>query len=130
MEQITTLTERVDVFTSCVEEIISKLTTSNASSSQQILPEQAAGYNGTAPPAMFMAGNGSTGATLVHNSASSSQLERESQIMEEVQYANVFFYIYSITSGKKYRHMKHELSISRLTEQAESRMHSQLAIIS
>lgn len=83
-EQITTLTERMDEFTSRIEEINLKISTTNASSSQQNLAVQAESCNGTAQPALFMAGNGAMNGTLLPSSASSSQLARESPIMEEI----------------------------------------------
>lgn len=93
-EQITTLTERLDDFTSRIEEISSIISTTNASSSQQNLAVQAESYNGTAHSALFMAGNGAMNGTLLPSSASSSQLARESPIMEEVRHANLFSRIY------------------------------------
>ncbi|KAL8132553.1 inorganic pyrophosphatase TTM1-like isoform X1 [Apium graveolens] len=83
-EQITTLTERIDEFTSRIEEVNLKISTRNASSSQQNLAVQAESCNGTAQPALFMAGNGAMNGTLLPSSASSSQLARESPIMEEI----------------------------------------------
>lgn len=74
----------MDECTSRVEEINSKLTTSNAFSRQQNLAVQAADYNDTAPPTMFMAGNDAMSGTPIPSSASSSELARESLIMEEI----------------------------------------------
>ena len=92
-EQITTLTERMDEFTSRIEEINFKISATNASSSQQNLAVHAESCNGTAQPALFMAGNGAMNGTLLPSSASSSQLARESPIMEEVRNANPFSFI-------------------------------------
>ncbi|KAL1819427.1 hypothetical protein ACET3Z_014296 [Daucus carota] len=83
-EQITTLTERMDEFTSRIEEINFKISATNASSSQQNLAVHAESCNGTAQPALFMAGNGAMNGTLLPSSASSSQLARESPIMDEI----------------------------------------------
>lgn len=102
----------MDECTSCVEEINSKLTTSSAFPWQQNLAVQAAGYNDTAPPTMFMAGNGAMSGTLIPNSASSSELARESRIMEEVQYTKFFSHNYSITSGRNCEHIKYLLRAS------------------
>ncbi|KAL8124163.1 hypothetical protein AgCh_011972 [Apium graveolens] len=75
VEQITKRTKRMDECTSGAGEINSKLTTSNAFSRKQILAVQAASYNDTAPPEMFMAGNGFMSGTLIPNSLSRQSLE-------------------------------------------------------
>ncbi|GMJ00069.1 triphosphate tunnel metalloenzyme 1 [Hibiscus trionum] len=84
-EQILTLNERMDKFTSSIEELNSKFSTRNVSASQQNLAAQAEACNGSLPTSLFVTGlgNGSLGSLLPHSS-SSSQLARESPLMEEV----------------------------------------------
>ncbi|KAK8537652.1 hypothetical protein V6N13_096537 [Hibiscus sabdariffa] len=84
-EQISTLNERMDKFTSSIEELNSKFSTRNVSASQQNLAAQAEACNGSLPTSLFVTGlgNGSLGSLLPHSS-SSSQLARESPLMEEV----------------------------------------------
>ncbi|KAK4426908.1 Inorganic pyrophosphatase TTM1 [Sesamum alatum] len=69
-EQISTLNERMDEFTSRIEELNSKIPIRKASASQQSLALQAEACNATGQ--------------LLPNSSSSSQLARESPLMEEV----------------------------------------------
>lgn len=85
-EQISTLNERMDDFTSRIEELNSKFSARKASASQQNLAVQAEACNGTAPTSLFMTGlgNGSLTGSLLPNSSSSSQLARESSLMEEI----------------------------------------------
>ncbi|KAA8542334.1 hypothetical protein F0562_023530 [Nyssa sinensis] len=85
-EQISTLNERMDEFTSRIEELNSKFSTRKVSVSQQNLALQAEACNGSAPTSLFMAGlgNGSLTGSLLPNSSSSSQLAKESPLMEEV----------------------------------------------
>ncbi|KAL4384704.1 hypothetical protein GQ457_15G006420 [Hibiscus cannabinus] len=84
-EQISTLNERMDKFTSSIEELNSKFSTRNISASQQNLAAQAEACNGSLPTSLFVTGlgNGSLGSLLPHSS-SSSQLARDSPLMEEV----------------------------------------------
>ncbi|XP_027123076.1 inorganic pyrophosphatase TTM1-like [Coffea arabica] len=84
-EQISTLNERMDEFTSRIEELNSKMFTRKVSSSQQNLALQAEACNGSAPTSYFVAslGNGSLTGPVLPNSSSSSQLARES-LLEEV----------------------------------------------
>ncbi|KAK8657757.1 hypothetical protein V6N13_035980 [Hibiscus sabdariffa] len=84
-EQISTLNERMDKFTSSIEELNSKFSTRNISASQQNLAAQAEACNGSLPTSLFVTGlgNGSLGSLLPHSS-SSSQLTRDSPLMEEV----------------------------------------------
>ncbi|XP_026403040.1 inorganic pyrophosphatase TTM2-like [Papaver somniferum] len=79
-EQITTLHERLDEFTSRMEELNSRLTTEKASLSQQNLSLQAEACNGSAPHLMPGLGNGSH----LPKSSSSSQLVKDSPLMEEI----------------------------------------------
>ncbi|XP_022736382.1 uridine-cytidine kinase C-like [Durio zibethinus] len=85
-EQISTLNERMDEFTSRIEELNSKFTTRKVSASQQNLAVQAEACNGSVPTSLFVTGlgNGSLTGSLMPHSSSSSQLSRESPLMEEV----------------------------------------------
>ncbi|XP_058179958.1 inorganic pyrophosphatase TTM1-like isoform X5 [Rhododendron vialii] len=85
-EQISTLNERMDDFTSRIEELNSKLSVRKVSASQQNLALQAEACNSYAPTSLFMAGlnNASLTGSMIPNSASSSQLAKESPLMEEV----------------------------------------------
>lgn len=81
-EQISTLNERMDEFTSRIEELNSKFSVRKVSSSQQNLAVQAEACNGSGPTSLFMSGLGNV--SLLPHSSSASQLARESPIMEEV----------------------------------------------
>ncbi|PSR89072.1 Uridine-cytidine kinase [Actinidia chinensis var. chinensis] len=85
-EQISTLNERMDEFTSRIEELNSKYSIRKVSASQQNLALQAEACNGGAPTSLFMAGlnNGTLPGSMLPHSASSSQLAKESPLMEEV----------------------------------------------
>ncbi|CAK9147880.1 unnamed protein product [Ilex paraguariensis] len=85
-EQISTLNERMDEFTSRIEELNSKFSIKEVSASHQNLALQAESCNGSGPTSVFVAGlgNGSITGSLLPNSSSSSQLLRESPLMEEV----------------------------------------------
>ncbi|TYH96988.1 hypothetical protein ES332_A12G212600v1 [Gossypium tomentosum] len=85
-EQISTLNERMDKFTSRIEELNSKFSTRTISASQQNLAVQAEACNGSLPTSLFVTGlgNGSLTGSLMPHSSSSSQLARESPLMEEV----------------------------------------------
>lgn len=85
-EQISTLNERMDEFTSRIEELNSKVSIRKVSASQQNLALHADAYNATTPSSLFVSGvgNGMLSGSLLPNSASSSQLARESSFMEEV----------------------------------------------
>lgn len=86
-EQISTLNERMDEFTSRIEEMNTKFAIRKVSASQQNLALQAEACNGSGPTSLFMTGlaNGSLTGSVLPNSSSSSQLARESPLMEEVQ---------------------------------------------
>lgn len=75
-EQISTLTERMDELTSRIEELNTKISARKVSASQQNLALQAEACNGSAPASLFVPG--------LTNSSSSSQLARESPLMEEI----------------------------------------------
>lgn len=76
----------MDEFTSRIEELNSKFSTRKVSASQQNLAGQAEACNGSVPTSLFMTGlgNGSLTGSLMPHSSSSSQLARESPLMEEV----------------------------------------------
>ncbi|XAR51260.1 Uridine kinase [Bertholletia excelsa] len=81
-EQISTLNERMDEFTSRIEELNSKISIRKVSASQQNLALQAEACNGS----LFMAGlnSGSLSGSMLPKSSSSSQLAKESPMMEEI----------------------------------------------
>ncbi|KAB2053141.1 hypothetical protein ES319_A12G167200v1 [Gossypium barbadense] len=74
-EQISSLNDRMDEFTTRVEELNSKLTIKRRTSSQQNLAFRAESCNGS----RIGLGNGS----IITNSSSSSQLAKDSPLMEE-----------------------------------------------
>lgn len=86
-EQISTLNERIDEFTSRIEELNSKFSSSKLSASQQNLAVQSEACNGY-PPTLFTGGlnNGPLTNSTLSKSSSSSQLTKESMILEEVLY--------------------------------------------
>uniref|UniRef100_A0A1D1YX23 Uridine-cytidine kinase C n=1 Tax=Anthurium amnicola TaxID=1678845 RepID=A0A1D1YX23_9ARAE len=81
-EQISTLNERMDEFTSRIEELNSKFNVRKSSTSHQNLVLQAENCNGSGPTSLFISslGNG----TLIPNSSSSTQLAKEPSLTEEV----------------------------------------------
>ncbi|KAH0671052.1 hypothetical protein KY289_025545 [Solanum tuberosum] len=86
-EQISTLNDRMDDFTSKMEELNSKLTKKRASPSTQSLALQAEACNGSGPTSYFISGleNGSLTGSIMPNSSSSSLLiPKESNLMEEL----------------------------------------------
>ncbi|XP_017440471.1 inorganic pyrophosphatase TTM1 isoform X2 [Vigna angularis] len=85
-DQISTLNERMDEFTSRIEELNSKFASKKVSASQQNLASQAEAGNGSGPTSLFVTGlgNGSLTGSLLPNSSSSSQLAKESPLMDEV----------------------------------------------
>ncbi|KAG4390640.1 hypothetical protein GLYMA_05G016700v4 [Glycine max] len=86
-DQISTLNERMDEFTSRIEELNSKFAIrKDSAGSQQNLALQAEACNGSGPTSFFVTGrgNGSLTGSLLPNSSSSSQLAKESPLMEEV----------------------------------------------
>lgn len=95
-DQISTLNERMDEFTSRIEELNSKFANRKVSVSQQNLALQAEASNGSGPTSLFVngLGNGSLTGSLLPNSSSSSQLARESPLLEEV----IFIIFFSGTS--------------------------------
>ncbi|XP_058114999.1 inorganic pyrophosphatase TTM2-like isoform X2 [Magnolia sinica] len=85
-EQISTLNERMDEFTSRIEELNSSLTAGKSSTSQQNLALHAEACNGSAPTSLFVSslGNGTLTGSLLSNSPSSNQLAKDSQLVEEI----------------------------------------------
>ncbi|KAH9607026.1 hypothetical protein KSS87_013801 [Heliosperma pusillum] len=86
-EQISTLHDRMDEFTSKVEELSTKLTVKKLSPSQQtmILPPEAC--NGSKSTSRFISNlsNGSLTSSILPNSLSSNHLNKEGSLTEEVQ---------------------------------------------
>ncbi|KZV43906.1 uridine-cytidine kinase C [Dorcoceras hygrometricum] len=99
-EQISTLNDRMDDFTSRIEELNSKLNSKRGSPSSQNIALQAECCNGSAPASYFISGLGSGSLTgpVMTNSLSSSQLAKESSLMEELS---------NITRGQ--RQVMHQL---------------------
>ncbi|XP_077237709.1 inorganic pyrophosphatase TTM2-like isoform X2 [Tasmannia lanceolata] len=85
-EQIATLNERMDEFTSRIEELNSKFSIKKSSTSQQNLSPQAETCNGSVPTSLFVSGlsNGTLAGSLIPRSSSSTHLAKESQLMEEI----------------------------------------------
>ncbi|OMO93667.1 Uridine kinase [Corchorus capsularis] len=81
-EQISSLNDRMDEFTTRVEELNSKLMIKRNSSSQQNLAFQAEACNGSAPTSYFI--NGLGNGSILPNSLSSSQLAKDSPLQEEI----------------------------------------------
>ncbi|KAL9237542.1 hypothetical protein vseg_012077 [Gypsophila vaccaria] len=83
-DQISTLNERMDEFTSRIEELNSKFSVERLSASHQNLAVHAEGCNGSVTP-LIMPGltNGPMTGTMLAHSSSSSQL-MDSQLMEEM----------------------------------------------
>ncbi|MBA0667789.1 hypothetical protein Goklo_000829 [Gossypium klotzschianum] len=81
-EQISSLNDRMDEFTTRIEELNSKLTIKRYTSSQQNLAFQAESCNSSAPTSHFI--NGLGNGSIMPNSSSSSQLAKDSPIMEEI----------------------------------------------
>ncbi|KAL2904828.1 Inorganic pyrophosphatase TTM2 [Bienertia sinuspersici] len=86
-DQILTLNDRMDEFTSMIEELSSKLMVKKLSPSQQNMILQSETCNGSAPTSYFISGlsNGSLTGSILPNTSSSSQLNKESPVIEELQ---------------------------------------------
>ncbi|KAL1568514.1 Inorganic pyrophosphatase ttm2 [Salvia divinorum] len=84
-EQISTLNERMNDFTSRVEELNSKLISKKASPSSQNIA-QAEVPNGSAPTSYFISGleNGSLTGSMMPNSLSSSHLSKDGSFLDEL----------------------------------------------
>lgn len=78
----------MDDFTTRIEELNSKLTIKKNSLSQQNMALNPEACNGSAPTSYFISGlgNGSLTGSIMPNSSSSSQLAKESPLMEEVDF--------------------------------------------
>ncbi|KAB5544687.1 hypothetical protein DKX38_012799 [Salix brachista] len=85
-EQISSLNDRMDEFTTCIEELSSKLIIEKNSPDQHNMALQAKVCNGSAPTSYFVTGlgNGSLTGSRMSNSSSSSQLTKETPLMEEI----------------------------------------------
>ena len=85
-EQISSLNDRMDEFTTRIEELNSKLSFKRNSPSQQNMNLQAETCNGSVPTSYFVSGlgNGSLTGSIMPNSSSFSQLGKESPLMDEV----------------------------------------------
>ncbi|WVZ12114.1 hypothetical protein V8G54_016644 [Vigna mungo] len=85
-DQISALNDRMDEFTNRIEELNSKLNTKRNSPSQQNMSLQTETCNGSAPTSYFITslGNGSLTGSKMANSSSSSQLNKDSPLMEEI----------------------------------------------
>ncbi|PPD67697.1 hypothetical protein GOBAR_DD35421 [Gossypium barbadense] len=81
-EQISSLNDRMDEFTTRVEELNSKLTIKRRTSSQQNLAFRAESCKGSASTSYFI--NGLGNGSIITNSSSSSQLAKDSPLMEEI----------------------------------------------
>ncbi|KAG4402101.1 hypothetical protein GLYMA_02G127400v4 [Glycine max] len=99
-DQISALNDRMDEFTNRIEELNSKLTIKKSSPSQQNMSLQAETCNGSAPTSHFITslGNGSLTGSKMTNSSSSSQLAKESPLMDEIS-----------SIGRSQRQIMHQL---------------------
>ncbi|KAJ8440938.1 hypothetical protein Cgig2_022794 [Carnegiea gigantea] len=86
-EQISTLSDRMDELTSKMEELSTKMTVKKLSPGQQNMPLPSEPCNGSAPTSHFISSlsNGSLTGSIFPNSLSSSQLNKEYALMEEIQ---------------------------------------------
>lgn len=84
-EQISTLNERMDDFTSRIEELNSKLSSKKSSPSAQNIAQMEL-PNGSAPTSYFISGleNGSLTGSMIPNSSSSSHLAKDATLLDEV----------------------------------------------
>ncbi|XP_015894264.3 inorganic pyrophosphatase TTM2 [Ziziphus jujuba] len=85
-EQISSLNDRMDEFTNRIEELNSKLPGKKNYPSQQNMALQSEACNGSAPTSYFVSslGNSTLTGCVMPNSSSSSQLAKESPLMEEI----------------------------------------------
>ncbi|CAA6670085.1 unnamed protein product [Spirodela intermedia] len=107
-EQISTLNERMDEFTTRIEELNSKFNVRKPSMSQQNLVLQGDNCNGSGPTSLFVSGLGN--GTLIPNSSSSNQLVKESPLMEEIMII--------VRSQRQVMHQLDNLSISSMRTSA------------
>ncbi|XP_022956532.1 uridine-cytidine kinase C [Cucurbita moschata] len=111
-EQISSLNDRMDEFTTRIEELNSKLSFKRNSPSQQNMNLQAETCNGSVPTSYFVSGlgNGSLTGSIMPNSSSFSQLSKESPLMDEIS---------GIARGQ--RQVMHQLDcLSNLVRERES----------
>ncbi|XP_023528823.1 uridine-cytidine kinase C-like [Cucurbita pepo subsp. pepo] len=111
-EQISSLNDRMDEFTTRIEELNSKLSFKRNSPSQQNMNLQAETCNGSVPTSYFVSGlgNGSLTGSIMPNSSSFSQLGKESPLMDEIS---------GIARGQ--RQVMHQLDcLSNLVRERES----------
>lgn len=85
-DQISTLTERLDDFTSHIEGLKTKFSSKVGSPNSQNATLQAEACNGSAPTSYFISGleNGSLTGCKMPYSSSSSKLAKDSSLMEEI----------------------------------------------
>ncbi|KAA0034500.1 hypothetical protein IC582_022968 [Cucumis melo] len=85
-EQISSLNDRMDEFTTRIEELNSKLSFKRNSPSQQNINLQSETCNGSVPTSYFVSGlgNGSLTGSIIPSSSSFSQLVKDSPIMDEI----------------------------------------------
>ncbi|KAJ7953996.1 uridine-cytidine kinase C-like [Quillaja saponaria] len=85
-EQISSLNDRMDEFTNHIDELNSTLSIKKKYPSLQNIELQAEACNASAPTSYFISslGNGSLTGSKMPNSSSSSQLVKESPLMEEI----------------------------------------------
>ncbi|XP_022968503.1 uridine-cytidine kinase C-like isoform X1 [Cucurbita maxima] len=85
-EQISSLNDRMDEFTTRIEELNSKLSFKTNSPSHHNLNLQAETCNGSVPTSCFVSGlgNGSLTGCIIPNSSSFSQLAKDSPLMDEI----------------------------------------------
>ncbi|KAJ8760613.1 hypothetical protein K2173_015280 [Erythroxylum novogranatense] len=117
-EQMSYLNDRMDEFTTHIEELNSKLVMTNTSSSQHNMTLQAEACNGSAPTAYFISnlGNGSLTGSKMSKSLSSSQLSKESPLMEQLS---------SITRGQ--RQIMHQLdNLTNILRESLGKGHQQV----
>lgn len=117
----------MDEFTSRIEELNSNLTIQRVSTSSHNLAVQAEAYNGSASTSYFVSGlgNGSLTGTTMLNSASSSQLLKETPFMEEVHMTSlisVLAFPFIMLSLSLFHSYKYDLPI--LARRASNTNHS------
>ena len=97
-EQISSLNERMDEFTNRIEELNSKLSCNKNSPTQQSMTVQAEVCNGSAPTSYFISSldNGCLTNSIMPHSSSSSQLAKDSPLMEEVSHLTLFIHFFEI----------------------------------
>ncbi|KAL0656496.1 hypothetical protein Bca4012_077080 [Brassica carinata] len=118
-EQISSLNERMDEFTNRIEELNSKLSCNKNSPTQQSMTVQAEVCNGSAPTSYFISSldNGCLTNSIMPHSSSSSQLAKDSPLMEEIS-----------TLSRGQRQVMHQLdNLCTLMRESSSAERSRLA---